>query len=83
MEYTLISPTKIIRRKEGPFQAAFEVAIQYQYPILEHDIEIKKPINTFYKSTPKRSHQAGINCIKPLSRKLFRSVQQNIVDWAI
>lgn len=68
MEYTLISPTKITRRKEGPFQGAFEIAIQYQYPLLEHGIEIKKPINTFYKSTPKGSHQAEIKGVTPLTK---------------
>lgn len=70
MEYTLISPTKIIRRKDGPFQGAFEIAIPYQYPILEHAIEIKKPINTFYKSTPKGTHQAEIKGVKPLTKDI-------------
>jgi len=67
MQYTLISPTKITRRKEGPFQGAFEIAIQYQYTLLEHGIDIKKPINTFYKSTPKGSHQAEIKGVTPLT----------------
>jgi hypothetical protein len=61
MEYNLLSPIKILpRKKDGPFQGAFEIAIQYQHSLLEHGIEIKKPINTFYKSTPIGRYQAEI-----------------------
>jgi len=70
MQYTLLSPSKVIRRKEGPFQGAFEIAIQYQYTLLEHGIEIKKPINTFYKSTPKGTHQAEIKGVTPLTKDI-------------
>ncbi len=70
MEYTLISPTKVTRRKDGPFQGAFEIAIQYKYPIVEHGIEIKKPINTFYKSTPKGRYQAEIKNVTPLTKEV-------------
>lgn len=70
MQYSLISPTKITRRKEGPFQGAFEVAIQYQYTLVEHGIEIKKPINTFYKSTPIGKYQAEIKGVTPLTKEV-------------
>src|SRR5688572_16124598 len=60
MEFALISPTKITRRKDGPFQGAFEIALQYQFSIIEHGIEIKKPINTFHKSSPKGTHRAVV-----------------------
>lgn len=69
MEYSLKSPTKISIRKDGPFQAAFELARQYPYIIHEHGIAIIKPINIFYKSTPKGSHQAEIN-FKPLTKEV-------------
>jgi hypothetical protein len=70
MQYSLISPTKITRRKEGPFQGAFEVAIQYQYPLVEHGIEIRKPINTLYKSTPIGKYQAEIKNVSPLTKEV-------------
>jgi hypothetical protein len=64
MEYTLLSPTKVPpRKKDGPFQGAFEIDIPYHYNLVEHDIEIKKSINTFYKSTPQSSHQAQIKTL--------------------
>lgn len=70
MVYTLISPTKVTRRKDGPFQGAFEITIQYTYTIVEHGIQIIKPINAFYKSTPKGSYQAEIKNVTPLSEDL-------------
>jgi hypothetical protein len=71
MQYTLLSPTKITRRKDGPFQSAFEISIQYQYPLIEHGIEIKKPINTFYKSTPIGKYQAEIKGgVTPLTKEV-------------
>ncbi len=64
MKYTLLSPTKIPPpKKEDPFQGAFEIDIPYQHTLFEHGIEIKKPINTFYKSTPQGSHQAIIKTL--------------------
>lgn len=70
MEYTLLSPIKIMSpKKDGPFQGAFEIDIPYQYTLLEHGIEIKKTINTFYKSTPKGSHQAEIKTL-PLTNNV-------------
>jgi len=57
------------RKKDGPFQGAVEVSIQHQHKFLEHGIEINKPINTFYKSTPKGSHQAEVKTL-PLTNEV-------------
>ena len=68
MEYVLLSPTKIVKPKGGPFQAAMEVKRDDIYILHEHGIEIKKPINTFYKSVPKGQFQAEIPQIAPVTK---------------
>jgi hypothetical protein len=70
MQYSLISPAKITRRKDGPFQGSFEAAFQNQYTLVEHGIEIKKPINIFYKSTPIGKYQAEIKGVSPLTKEV-------------
>ena len=70
MEYTLLRPIKVSsRKKDGPFKGAFEIDIPYHHKIVEHGIEIRKPINTFYKSTPQGSHQAQIKTL-PLTNEV-------------
>jgi hypothetical protein len=71
MEYTLLSPIKIPKpKKEGPFQGAFEVRIQHMYTFQEHGIEIKKPIETFFKSIPKGQYQAEIPEVLPVTKEI-------------
>lgn len=71
MQYILLSPIKIAKpKKEGPFQGAFEVKRQHVYAFQEHGLEIKKPIDTFYKSIPKGQYQAVIPKILPLTNEV-------------
>jgi len=74
MKYTLLSPIKIpikqVRPKGAPFQAAFEANLQDVYVLKEHGLEVKKPINTFYKSIPMGSHQAHFPKIIQLTEEV-------------
>ena len=84
-QYTLLSPIKVIKLKSGPFQAAFEITKQEIYTIQEHGIQIKKPINTFFKSTPISKYQAAIPNITPLSKEVAEAYLnfQSIISHCI
>ena len=70
MQYTLLSPIKLAKpKKDGPFQGAFEANFQAVYTLEEHGLEIKKPIDTFYKSIPKGQYQAEIKAM-PLTKEV-------------
>jgi hypothetical protein len=86
MQYTLLSPHKIAKpRKDGPFQGAFEVRIQHIYAFQEHGLEIKKPIETFYKSKPKGQYQAEIPEVLPVTKEVAETYLkfQSIISHCI
>ena len=68
MEFTLLSPKKIIRPKGGPFQASFEITRQDTFTLVEGNLAIIKPVDTFYKSIPNGQYQALIPNILPLTK---------------
>ncbi len=74
MNYILLSPVKVpikaVRPKGAPFQAAFEANAQDVYILQEHGLEVKKPINTFYKSIPMGQYQAHFPNIMPLTKEV-------------
>ncbi|MBK7375601.1 MAG: hypothetical protein KA409_03000 [Ferruginibacter sp.] len=71
MHFTLLSPIKVAKtKKDGPFQGSFEARVQHIHTFQEHGLEIKKPIETFFKSIPKGQYQAEIPSLLPLTKEV-------------
>jgi hypothetical protein len=67
----LISPKRIIKKKGGPFQAAFEIEKSVDYIITEDDVTFTKSILTVYNSIPVTPFQARIPDIVPIDDGIF------------
>jgi hypothetical protein len=71
MEFILLSPVKLSKpKKDGSFQGAFEVRIPHIHTFIEHGVEIKKPIEILYQSTPKGQYQAEIANVQSVSAEV-------------
>jgi len=76
----LLSPKSIIVKKDGPFQTSFEISKKQSYTIAENGVEIKKHIETVYKSKPAGKYQAKVDVppLKDETIELYHSFQSLI-----